>query len=558
MMTHRKPVHHTVFSHPRRRNPGDFRHVTARYFAAALSFGAAMAVIAAGKPAFAQTLTQVAGVGSTAGNSSDYFLSFGTPSYRRNSSVVFSATFSIPPDSYQYARGLGVFAVQPGSPSEVIYQEAGYGSRFSHILSVSAQGSQVAHGETNLGGWNIYLGGVLYVFGGAYILDISSVSSDGLTVFTYANGVYYANKPFVFSQGFPGYPAPAPSTYPTVVSNAPGTCSNATINAAHQVAYLTDNGAGLQGIYRGDTSGTTPVKIVDTTGTFKTLAQPYLTDDGDIYFLGTTATGNGVYRSTPTGIEKLVSSGANFMSFTAVSANDIGKLAFQATRANGVAGIYTGPNPVQNKIAEVGDTIGGKTVSGLHFGREGMNAAGNVAFTADYSDGSYGVVTYVLPTVTLKGRVQIAGLTDIKIVSVYYAPLLELRRSGTTNIVASVPVLYNSQTPDGFGSYSLSVSVPNGVYDVALKYPDTLRTVLSSVTLNGNTTLPDIVLTPGDANNDNVIDIGDFGILVNAYGGNKNATHTNYNIGADFNLDGVVDIADFGLLVNGYDQAGAP
>ena len=55
--------------------------------------------------------------------------------------------------------------------------------------------------------------------------------------------------------------------------------------------------------------------------------------------------------------------------------------------------------------------------------------------------------------------------------------------------------------------------------------------------------------TDGDATNDNVVDIADLGLLVNAYGDNANITGSGYDVRADFNVDGMVDIADFGLLV---------
>ena len=68
----------------------------------------------------------------------------------------------------------------------------------------------------------------------------------------------------------------------------------------------------------------------------------------------------------------------------------------------------------------------------------------------------------------------------------------------------------------------------------------------------------DVVLLPGDADGNNTVDIGDFGILVNAYGGQAGVSGSGYDPRADFNNDGVVDIGDFGGLVNDYGQSGAP
>ena len=65
-------------------------------------------------------------------------------------------------------------------------------------------------------------------------------------------------------------------------------------------------------------------------------------------------------------------------------------------------------------------------------------------------------------------------------------------------------------------------------------------------------------LPPGDATNDNVVDVGDFGALVNAYNGIQGIPNSGYDAAADLNCDGLVDIADFGLLVNTYNLVGDP
>ena len=61
---------------------------------------------------------------------------------------------------------------------------------------------------------------------------------------------------------------------------------------------------------------------------------------------------------------------------------------------------------------------------------------------------------------------------------------------------------------------------------------------------------------PGDANNDNFCDTGDFGALVGAYGSDASVAGSGYDPAADFNGDGLVDTTDFGLLVGSYGQQG--
>ena len=160
---------------------------------------------------------------------------------------------------------------------------------------------------------------------------------------------------------------------------------------------------------------------------------------------------------------------------------------------------------------------------------------------------------------SIKGRIALDGL--------YYnntlnpaAPIgpvtMEFRTPGTTTVLFknTLPLLPDP-TNAQFSTYSLS-NVTAGTYDIAFKDPKHLRVVLRSVTVAGTLTLPDVTLPGGDANNDNVVDIGDFGVLINAY--NTDYTTAGYDARADFNYDGVVDIGDFGILVNEYNNAGAP
>ena len=131
----------------------------------------------------------------------------------------------------------------------------------------------------------------------------------------------------------------------------------------------------------------------------------------------------------------------------------------------------------------------------------------------------------------------------------------DFRAPGTTNVLytrtsALVPV-YNSAN----GTYAVT-GIPFGTYDLAIKSGKNLRKVIPGVSVQGTVAPAAQVLPAGDANNDNVVDIGDFGALVNAYNSDAAISGSGYNASADFNFDGKVDIADFGLLVNNYTLAG--
>ncbi len=90
--------------------------------------------------------------------------------------------------------------------------------------------------------------------------------------------------------------------------------------------------------------------------------------------------------------------------------NNLGMVAFVATLDTGGRGIFTGADPVADKVIRVGDALDGSTVSILRFFIHGLNDGGQLAFRAGLADGRSGVyradpvVQQVIPeptTVTL-------------------------------------------------------------------------------------------------------------------------------------------------------------
>ena len=100
-------------------------------------------------------------------------------------------------------------------------------------------------------------------------------------------------------------------------------------------------------------------------------------------------------------------------------------------------------------------------------------------------------------------------------------------------------------------------SLPKKNYSVHVKGVKYLAANGYAYVADNNITDFNVLLHVGDANDDNVVDIGDFGLLVNSYGTSITDPNFAYDVRADFNADGVIDIADFGLLVNSYGLSGA-
>ena len=137
---------------------------------------------------------------------------------------------------------------------------------------------------------------------------------------------------------------------------------------------------------------------------------------------------------------------------------------------------------------------------------------------------------------------------------------------GCTN--PAQPVTFTLRPTDGSAIFTRTVTLASGGgfslaglprknYQVHVKGKLWLAQNLDWDATQGDRTSTLFSLRAGDANNDNVVDIADFGLLVNAYNSSANVPGSGYDASADFTCDGTVDIADFGLLVNNYSISGA-
>jgi len=83
----------------------------------------------------------------------------------------------------------------------------------------------------------------------------------------------------------------------------------------------------------------------------------------------------GIWIATPTpfglppSLTKVVGTTTGFSSFGRVLFDDFGRIVFSASKTGGGSGIYDGPDPVADKIVEVGDIVGGRLYSFLSLGK---------------------------------------------------------------------------------------------------------------------------------------------------------------------------------------------
>lgn len=110
---------------------------------------------------------------------------------------------------------------------------------------------------------------------------------------------------------------------------------------------------------------------------------------------------------------------------------------------------------------------------------------------------------------------------------------------------------FTGLTTDQNGNFSVNVdNLPDGTYTWRVKGTQSLSTSGSVALSHSLTTTVEMGLQPtGDANNDNLVDVTDFGILHATFGSNADPR-------ADFDGSGVVDITDFGLLRGNFGRLG--
>ena len=204
-------------------------------------------------------------------------------------------------------------------------------------------------------------------------------------------------------------------------------------------------------------------------------------------------------------------------------------------------GVYTAPASVAATT-----TVTVQAVSTIDTANVGTTTVGT---RPDPVSGS-ATITLNPSTHNISGTVVLDGILD---------PSLTVVSTGTFTFtltpVSGSPITQTAVLGSG-GAFTLS-GVPAGTYTLTVQGTRWLKEAIPVDATSTDVSGVSIALPGGDADNNNVIDISDFGILVNAYGSNQ-GTNVSYDLTADFNCDGTVDIADFGILVNNYGLAGAP
>jgi hypothetical protein len=130
----------------------------------------------------------------------------------------------------------------------------------------------------------------------------------------------------------------------------------------------------------------------DRDGVFSSFGDPALNDNGKVAFAADLVRGgSGIFEGDGGPVRTVALTGDVFRAFAgAPSLNAAGEVAFAATLADGT-GIFTGPDPVADRVIATGDELSGSVVTDVGFFRQGLNDAGQVAFFARLANGTEGV-----------------------------------------------------------------------------------------------------------------------------------------------------------------------
>ena len=269
--------------------------------------------------------------------------------------------------------GSGIFTVSGGEATNIALSGASGGGVFTGFgsdTSINIAGTVAFYATRNAdvgGGDGIYTGN------GGPVAPVAQSTDPDITGFGggFAPMINAAGT-VVFTAGIEGTPGSNSAIFARnggssteIARNSPGvlgTFSNfgvPSINFVGEVAFS----AGLQdlnrGVYVGSGGGPTniidsgnpgaPTTLIDTTGPF--------------------------------------SNGASFNP----SINTAGTVVFAAALDAGGLGLFTGPDPVADKVIRTGDLLFGSTINNLIFGNQGFNDAGQIAFLYFLDNGRSGI-----------------------------------------------------------------------------------------------------------------------------------------------------------------------
>ena len=153
----------------------------------------------------------------------------------------------------------------------------------------------------------------------------------------------------------------------------------------------------IDGIFTRTSDGT--ITSIATTNSgdfnFSVFSLPTINDSGVVAF-GTGSrpdnlSNDTIFTSNGTSLTTIADTSGLFQALGNPAINNSGTVAFLGQLNTGVTGIFTGADPIADKVIAIGDTLFGSRVTSLSFSNKGLNNSGQLAFVAGLENGISGV-----------------------------------------------------------------------------------------------------------------------------------------------------------------------
>ncbi|MEO7119363.1 MAG: hypothetical protein ABIZ34_10370, partial [Candidatus Limnocylindrales bacterium] len=164
------------------------------------------------------------------------------------------------------------------------------------------------------------------------------------------------------------------------------------INGRGDVCFRADLAAGGHGIHVAN--GVTTVAVVETGDDFSDLGRfPFLGEDGTVAFCGTRRDGGPAVLVASEGtVNAVIDTRGAFEDFRGVLMDGTGRVVFYATPRGGQLGVFSGPDPIADRVVGLGTPLFGSPVDDFVLNPVSINAAGRIAIRAKLADGRHVIV----------------------------------------------------------------------------------------------------------------------------------------------------------------------
>jgi len=175
-----------------------------------------------------------------------------------------------------------------------------------------------------------------------------------------------------------------------------GIFGGGSMNDAGTAAFVAGREAGVNfGVFRGNGGPVTNIADTQSHGGFSinSFGPTSINNLGVVAFQAATPSSAGIFTGSGGPITSIATATGPFMEFGGFgpSINDAGTVGFEARLTAGDIGLFTGADPVADKVIASGDMLFGSRVTSVRFGRFGLNNRGQFALYASTENGRQGI-----------------------------------------------------------------------------------------------------------------------------------------------------------------------